>query len=66
MLKRVLVFLNLLDEAGNLSITNVAVIVGITKMALASSFSGVDATALIGTLLNYAHKRFTNSQDTNA
>ena len=59
-MRRVLDFLCLLDNAGNLSLTNLAVIVGITKMALASSFSGVDATALIGTLLNYAHKRYVN------
>lgn len=59
-MKRVLSFLNLLDTSGNLSITNIAVIVGITKMAFASQFSSVDAVALVGTLLNYAHKRTVN------
>ena len=60
MLKRLATFLNLLDNDGNLSITNIAVIVGITKMALAHQFSGVDATSLVATLLNYAHKRVIN------
>ncbi len=60
-MQRLLSFLNLLDASGNLSITNIAVIVGITKMAFAHQFSGVDATALVGTLLNYAHKRYENS-----
>lgn len=60
-MKRVLTFLNLLDAEGNLSITNIAVIVSITKMALLTQLSGVDAVALVGTLLNYAHKRSVNS-----
>lgn len=60
MIKKVLTFLNLLDNTGNLSISNVAVIVCITKMALVTQLSGVDSVALIGTLLNYAHKRIVN------
>lgn len=57
MVSKVLSFFNLLDQAGNLSITNVAVIVCVVKMALSSQFSGMDVGALVGTLLNYAHKR---------
>lgn len=57
-MKKILSFLNLLDAAGNLSITNIAVITAVTKMAFASQFGGVDAVALIGTLLNYGHKRY--------
>ncbi len=57
---KLLRFFNLIDNDGNLSITNVAVIVCITKMALASQFSGMDVGALLATLLNYAHKRVIN------
>lgn len=60
MFKRFLAFLNLLDHDGNLSITNVAVIVGITKMAFMTQLSGCDAVALVATLLNYGHKRLVN------
>lgn len=59
-MNRVLQFLNLLDSSGNLSITNVAVIVGITKMALMTQMTGVDAVSLVGVLLNYCHKRSIN------
>jgi hypothetical protein len=62
-MKRVLTFLNLVDSSGNLSITNVAVIVVITKIALLKSFSLTEASALLITMVNYAHKRFeTNKQ----
>lgn len=57
-MKRILTFLNLLDNGGNLSITNVAVIVAITKMALAAQLGGNDVVALIGVLGNYCHKRY--------
>lgn len=57
-MKRVLAFLNLLDSEGNLSITNVAVLVCVSKMALSAQFSGGEVGALVATLLNYAHKRF--------
>lgn len=59
-MKRFLTFLNLLDVAGNLSITNVAVIVCITKMAMSAQMNGTEVGALIATLLNYAHKRAVN------
>lgn len=62
-MKQVLTFFNLLDSAGNLSITNVAVIIAVTKMAFMSQFSGVDAIGLVSTLLNYAHKRMVNSDE---
>ncbi len=65
MLKRIGDFFTLLDHDGNLSLTNIAVIVGIFKMATTSQLTGCDATALIGTLLNYAHKRYTNDASSN-
>lgn len=53
---KVLKFFSLTDRAGNLSITNVAVIVLITKMAV-STFDWPTAAALFMSLLNYSHKR---------
>ncbi len=61
MLHRLLSFLNLLDSDGNLSITNIAVIVMVTKIALMTQMTGVDAVALVSTLLNYSHKRIVNA-----
>ena len=60
-MKRVLSFLNLLDNGGNLSITNVAVIIALVKMAMAAQLTGCDVAGLLGVLGNYAHKRQTNS-----
>lgn len=57
-MKKLLAFLNLLDNAGNLSISNIAVIVCLVKMALSAQLSGCDLGALLGVLLNYGHKRF--------
>lgn len=59
-MKRALSFLNLLDSSGNLSITNIAVIICLVKMAMAAQFSGTEVGALTATLLNYGHKRFVN------
>lgn len=53
---KILSFLNLLDRKNNLSITNVAVIVLVTKMAI-SAFDWPTAAGLMITLLNYGHKR---------
>lgn len=55
--KNILRFFNLLDRSNHLSITNVAVIVCVTKMAIAPQVSIVDAGALLISLLNYGHKR---------
>jgi hypothetical protein len=60
MLKRLATFLNLLDNEGNLSITNIAVIVCITKMAFAKQMNGCDLGALLAVVANYAHKRVIN------
>lgn len=62
-MKRVLVFFNLLDAQGNLSITNIAAIIAVIKMAFTAQFSGMDAVGLIGALANYAHKRSCNHND---
>lgn len=55
-LQRVLKFLSLTDRSHNLSVTNIAVIVIITKIAI-SAFDWPTAAALMVTLLNYSHKR---------
>lgn len=60
MIKRALLFLNMLDSGGNLSITNLAVIVCVVKMAISAQMSGMEVGALMTTLLNYAHKRSVN------
>lgn len=56
-LKKILAFFNLLDNNGNVSITNVSAIILITKLALTSNpdLATVGSTAIA--LLNYAHKR---------
>lgn len=59
-MKSFLSFLNLTDTSGNLSITNIAVIVCVVKIALAPQFSITEVGALLVSLLNYAHKRFVN------
>lgn len=59
---RILKFLNLSDRGGNLSITNIAVIVLITKIALAPTVDWQAAGALMVALLNYAHKRKESAQ----
>jgi hypothetical protein len=59
-MKRCLTFLNLLDHDCNLSITNVAVIICLVKIAMAAQFSGTEVGALVATLINYGHKRMIN------
>ncbi len=61
-MKRILTFLNLLDSKGNLSITNIGVIVALVKMAMAAQLSGSDVACLLGVLGNYAHKRHTSDR----
>lgn len=53
---KILKFLSLSDYQGNLSISNIAVIIIITKMAIAP-FDWVTAASLMIALLNYSHKR---------
>jgi hypothetical protein len=56
-IKSVLAFLNILDREGNLSITNLAVIITLTKLAIAPQASLVDTGTLLIALANYSHKR---------
>jgi len=50
-------FLNLVDRNCDLSITNIAVITLITKIAIAPTIDWQAAGALMVALLNYSHKR---------
>lgn len=56
-IRKLLKFLQLVDREGNLSITNIATIVVITKIAIAASIDWGVISALLITLLNYGHKR---------
>lgn len=62
-MNQVLSFLNLLDFEGKLSITNVAVIVVLIKLAISPSASITEAGLLLVTLANYAHKRSVNQSN---
>ena len=57
-IRKLLKFLQLVDREGNLSITNIATIVVITKIALTATFDWGVISALLVTLLNYGHKRY--------
>lgn len=62
-MKAILNFFNLLDSEQRLSITNVAVLVVLVKLALSPSASITEAGMLLATLANYAHKRVTNQNN---
>lgn len=61
-LKQALSFLNVLDSEGKLSITNIAVIIVLVKLAIAPTVSITEAGTLLVALSNYAYKRFTNQK----
>ena len=61
-LKKVLDFLNILDDTGRLSITNISAIVLIAKLALTANPDLVTVGSTAIGLLNYAHKRYINAQ----
>ena len=63
MMKQALTFLSLVGEDGALSITNIAVIVCVVKIAIAPTFSITEVGALMVSLLNYAHRRHVGSKD---
>lgn len=55
--KQLFAFFQLTDDRGRLSITNIATMVVIAKIALAVSIDWGVISALLITLLNYSHKR---------
>lgn len=56
-------FIHLLDDQNRLSITNIAVIVLVVKVA-AAPLDWPTAAGLLCTLLNYGHKRIIDSKTT--
>ena len=60
-LEKVVNFLNLTDAAGKLSITNLAVLICLVKLAISPSASITEAGALLAALVNYGHKRAINA-----
>jgi hypothetical protein len=62
---KILDFFNLLDESGyRISITNVAVIVLISKILFSSNVDWPSVVAVIVSFGNYSHKRYVLSKDT--
>lgn len=59
---KVLRFFGLLERNNNLSITNVAVIMILTKAMIAPTFTITECGALLLALLNYAHKRYESAK----
>lgn len=62
LLIRIANFLRLIDETGNLSITNIAVMIVVVKMALCVTCSMADFAALLTVLVSYHFKRYINTQ----
>ena len=60
---KLLKFMNCLDRAGRLSITNLGVIVLLVKVAVSPNMDWAVVAGLLVTLLNYGHKRV-NEQKT--
>ena len=61
-MKKVLKFLNLIDQQGRLSITNVAVIILLAKIAIAPSIDWAVISGLLVTMINYSHKRYESNK----
>lgn len=59
---KILQFLNILDDSGNLSITNCALIAFLVKILLSPQLDGPSVVGLVGLLANYCHKRQVNNQ----
>lgn len=58
--KKVLNFLRILDENALLSLTNIAVIVVLVKLAVADYLDFEAVAALLAVLSGYSYKRFVN------
>lgn len=60
-MKRLFTFLRLIDDHdGNISLTNVALLIVLTKLALTQNASLIDAGSLLITLLSYQGKKLIN------
>ena len=65
-LSKILTFLSLADKDGNISLTNLGVVVCITKIAIAPTLDWQVISALLLTLLSYNSKRYTIAKATQA
>lgn len=61
-LNKLLKFLNLTDRANNLSITNIALIILLVKLAIMPTLALPDVAAFFIVLLNYGHKRMESNK----
>lgn len=61
-LLNLLTFLNLTDYSGRLSITNIAVVILLTKIAYYPTLDWAVVSGLLVTLLSYSHKRYENNR----
>lgn len=59
---KILNFLSLLDKDNNISITNVAVIIMVTKLMFIPTFTLAEVSAFVIVMLNYGHKRRENAK----
>jgi len=55
---KILSFFNVSDKSNNLSITNVAVIVCLIKIAITTQCSFAEGIVFLVAILNYVHKRY--------
>jgi hypothetical protein len=62
---RALQFLRITDEAGNLSLTNVGLIVMLGKIAVTPNLAIPDLAMFLATLVGYQVKKFTAVSPTN-
>jgi hypothetical protein len=56
--KKIAAFLRLLDENAQLSLTNIAVMIILVKVALAPTLNFAEVATLLGVLSGYSFKRF--------
>lgn len=61
-MKKYLSFFNLLDRTGNLSITNLAVLIITIKLTTLQQFTLAETSAFLVAMLGYAHKRHVSSK----
>jgi hypothetical protein len=57
LINQVATFLRLVDEEGRLSVTNVAVLIALVKLAIAPQASLVDCGTVLVTLVGYNFKK---------
>lgn len=55
-------FIRLIDESNRLSLTNIALMIGLYKIASTNGVNLNDAGLLFATLANYAHKKYLSKE----